>query len=111
MESRVKVLGHPLHTMMVMIPFGLLAGSVLFDLIALVTDNPALHYAAFWMIGIGVLAGVAAAIPGAIDFFTIPRHTRAWRVGALHGAGNLAMVAHVVGDRLRSRVCNRLARR
>lgn len=93
MESRVKVLGHPLHTMMVMIPFGLLAGSVLFDLIALVTDNPALHYAAFWMIGIGVLAGVAAAIPGAIDFFTIPRHTRAWRVGALHGAGNLAMVA------------------
>lgn len=92
MESRAKVLGHPLHTMLVAFPIGLLATSVVFDLIALVGDYPGLHGAAFWMIGAGVITGVLAAIPGAIDFFTIPRHTRAWRVGALHGAGNLAMV-------------------
>lgn len=93
MESRAKVLGHPLHTMLIAFPLGLLATAVIFDVIAMVGDFPELHVASYWMIGAGVIGGVLAAIPGAIDFFAIPRHTRAWRVGAVHGLGNLAVVA------------------
>lgn len=92
MESRAKFLGHPLHTILVAFPIGLLVTSLVFDLIAVFGDFPELHVAAFWMIGAGVITGLLAAIPGAIDFFTIPRHTRAWRVGALHGSGNVAVV-------------------
>lgn len=33
MESKAKLLGHPIHQMLVPIPFGLLATAVIFDLI------------------------------------------------------------------------------
>jgi uncharacterized membrane protein len=37
MESRAKLLGHPIHQMLVPFPFGLLSMGVIFDVIHLVT--------------------------------------------------------------------------
>jgi uncharacterized membrane protein len=93
MESRVKLAGHPLHQMLIVFPLGLLATAVVFDVIFLVTDNPAWTMAAFYMIGVGVLTGLAAAVPGAVDWLAIPRGTRAKRIGLVHGAGNIVVVA------------------
>jgi uncharacterized membrane protein len=93
MESRVKLAGHPVHQMLIVFPLGLLATAVVFDVIFLVTDNPAWTMAAFYMIGVGVLTGLAAAVPGAIDWLAIPRGTRAKRIGLVHGAGNVVVVA------------------
>ena len=93
MESRVKLAGHPVHQMLIVFPLGLLATAVVFDVIFLVTDNPAWTMAAFYMIGVGVLTGLAAAVPGAIDWLAIPRGTRAKRIGLVHGAGNIVVVA------------------
>jgi len=93
MESRVKLAGHPVHQMLIVFPLGLLATAVVFDVIFLVTDNPAWTMAAFYMIGVGVLTGLAAAVPGAIDWLAIPRSTRAKRIGLVHGAGNVVVVA------------------
>lgn len=44
------------------------------------------------MVAAGVLTGLLAAVFGAIDYFAIPHGTRAKRVGALHGSGNVVMV-------------------
>jgi uncharacterized membrane protein len=93
MESRVKLAGHPVHQMLIVFPLGLLATAVFFDVIFLVTDSPAWTMAAFYMIGVGVLTGLAAAVPGAIDWLAIPRGTRAKRIGLVHGAGNVVLVA------------------
>jgi len=93
MESRVKVAGHPLHQMLLVFPLGLLATAVVFDVIFLVTDNAAWTQAAFYMIGAGVITGVLAAVPGALDWWAIPRGTRAKRVGLIHGVGNVVVVA------------------
>jgi uncharacterized membrane protein len=93
MESRVKLAGHPVHQMLIVFPLGLLATAVVFDVIFLVTDNPAWTMAAFYMIGVGVLTGLAAAVPGAVDWLAIPRGTRAKRIGLVHGAGNIVVVA------------------
>ena len=92
MESRVKVAGHPLHQMLLVFPLGLLATAVVFDVIFLVTDNPTWTQAAFYMIGAGVITGVMAAVPGALDWWAIPRGTRAKRVGLIHGVGNVVVV-------------------
>jgi len=92
MESRVKVAGHPLHQMLLVFPLGLLATAVVFDVIFLVTDNAAWTQAAFYMIGAGVITGVLAAVPGALDWWAIPRGTRAKRVGLIHGVGNVVVV-------------------
>jgi uncharacterized membrane protein len=93
MESKAKLLGHPIHQMLVVLPLGVLAMSLVFDLIARFADKPVLHEAAFPMIAAGIIAGLIAAVFGLIDFLAIPSGTRAKRVGALHGAGNVVVVA------------------
>ena len=92
MESRVKLAGHPLHTMLIVFPLGLLATAVVFDVIFLVTDAAIWTRVAFFMIGAGVITGLAAAVPGAIDWLAIPRGTRAKRIGLIHGVGNVIVV-------------------
>lgn len=61
MESRAKLLGHPIHPMLVVFPLGLFATSVIFDVIHLVTDNPELSLVSYWMILSGVIGGLVAA--------------------------------------------------
>jgi uncharacterized membrane protein len=93
MESRVKVAGHPLHQMLIVFPLGLLATAVVFDVIFLVMDDPSWSLAAYYMIGAGVITGLAAAAPGVVDWLAIPRGTRAKRIGLLHGVGNVIVLA------------------
>lgn len=93
MESRVKLAGHPVHQMLIVFPLGLLATAVVFDVIFLVTDDPTWTQAAFYMIGAGVVIGLAAAVPGSVDWLAIPRGTRAKRIGLIHGVGNVIVVA------------------
>lgn len=93
MDSRAKLFGHPIHQMLVAFPLGLLVTAVIFDVIALVTRGSGWFEISFFMIGAGVIGGLLAAPFGAIDFFAIPHGTRARRVGAMHGIGNLALVA------------------
>jgi uncharacterized membrane protein len=93
MESRVKLAGHPVHQMLIAFPLGLLATAVVFDVLFLVTDNVLWAQSAFYMIGAGVITGLAAAVPGAVDWLAIPRGTRAKRIGLIHGVGNVTVVA------------------
>ena len=93
MESKFKVAGHPLHQMLIVFPLGLLATAVVFDVIFLVTDDPTWAQAAYYMIGAGVITGLAAAVPGTVDWMAIPRGTRAKRIGLIHGLGNVVVVA------------------
>lgn len=93
MESRAKLFGHPIHQMLIVFPLGVLAMSLVFDLIARFGGMPKLHEAAFYMIAAGVISGLLAAVFGLIDFLAIPKGTRAKRIGALHGTGNVIVVA------------------
>jgi uncharacterized membrane protein len=92
MESKVKLAGHPVHQMLIVFPLGLLATAVVFDVIFLIANNSDWTKAAYYMIGAGVVTGLAAAVPGTVDFLAIPRGTRAWRIGLVHGIGNVVVV-------------------
>jgi uncharacterized membrane protein len=92
MESKVKLFGHPLHQMLVVFPLGLLAGSVIFDLIHLLGDRPGAAVTANALIAVGVLAGLVAAPWGTIDWLAVPKGTRAKSVGAMHGLGNVVVL-------------------
>lgn len=92
MESKVKVAGHPLHPMLIVFPLGLLATGVIFDIIGMVTDGPLWSQVAYYVIGAGVIGGLAAAVPGTIDWVAIPAGTRAKRIGLLHGVGNVIVL-------------------
>jgi uncharacterized membrane protein len=92
MEAKAKLFGHPVHQMLIVLPLGVLAMSLFFDVIALVTGEAKLHEAAFYMIAAGVISGLVAAVFGLIDFLAVPAGTRAKRIGAMHGIGNVIVV-------------------
>lgn len=53
MESRVKLLGHPVHQMLIVFPLGLLATALLFDLIHLGGDRPSMAFVSYSLISVG----------------------------------------------------------
>ena len=93
MESRAKAFGHAIHPMLIVFPLGLLATAVIFDIVYLVTNRTGFTTAAAFMIGAGIIGGLVAALFGLLDWLAIPTGTRARRVGALHGLGNVLVVA------------------
>lgn len=92
MESRVKLFGHPVHPMLIVLPLGLLSAAVVFDIIYLLTGEAAFSTVAFWNIAAGIVGGLTAALFGAWDWFHIPGGTRAKSVGLWHGGGNVVVV-------------------
>ena len=93
MASGARLFGHPIHQMLIVFPLGLLGMAVIFDVIRLVDGSASLGIAAQAMIAAGVIAGLAAAVFGFIDWLAIPANTRAKRVGARHAIGNVIVVA------------------
>ena len=93
MESRAKLLGHPVHPMLIVLPLGLFIGAVVFDAIYLWRGTESLASVGYWNIAGGIVAGLLAAVFGFIDWLAIPSGTRAKRIGLLHGASNVVVVA------------------
>ncbi|AGB21627.1 putative membrane protein [Mycobacterium sp. JS623] len=85
MTSRAKLVGHPVHPMLIPFPIGLLTTAVVFDVIYLITDRAGFTVAAAYAIAGGIIGGALAAPFGWIDYFKIPADTRAKRIGLLHG--------------------------
>ena len=91
MEARARLFGHPVHQMLIVFPLGLLATAVVFDLVYFGTDDPVFATVAYWLLVAGVIGGLLAAPFGFADWLKIPPDTRAKRIGAMHGGGNLVV--------------------
>ena len=89
MESRAKIMGHPLHPVLIPFPLGLLITSVVFDVVYLLTGDGKWSGISFWRNAAGVF--------GLIDWLAIPSGTRAKSVGLLHGAIH-AVVVVLLGE-------------
>lgn len=98
MESKARAMGHSIHPMLIVFPLGLLATAVIFDIVYLVTGNTQWTKLSFWMIAGGVIGGLVAAVPGLIDWASIPEGTRAKSVGLIHGVGNVVVVLLFIGS-------------
>ena len=100
MESRAKLLGHPIHPMLIVLPLGLFISAVVFDALYLWRGSATFAAVAYWNIAGGIsggllaclLACLLAAVFGFIDRMAIPGGTRAKRIGLLHGGSNVVVV-------------------
>ena len=92
MKTRASIKGHPIHAMLIALPIGLWVFSFIADIVGLFAKNPSWRTAAFQTMAGGVIAGIAAAVPGLIDFTGIDeprsRNTALW-----HMILNLTIVA------------------
>ncbi|MFF6997305.1 DUF2231 domain-containing protein [Streptomyces sp. NPDC008313] len=91
--------GHPFHPMLVTVPIGAWAAALVFDIASRFADDPRfLSRAAMWLIALGVIGALCAAMVGFLDLLAIPAGTRAFRVGLLHMTLNLLVTAAYVGN-------------
>jgi uncharacterized membrane protein len=89
--------GHPTHPILVTIPIGAWVSSLVFDIGShIVDDGRFLSQGSTWLIAIGILGAVLAALTGALDLMTIPRNTATLKIGLTHMALNLAIVVAYV---------------
>jgi uncharacterized membrane protein len=89
--------GHPFHPILVTVPIGAWVTSLVFDIASHLVDDPSfLSRGALWLIAIGVLGALAAALVGVLDLLIIPAGTRAFGVALIHMTLNvLVTVAYV----------------
>lgn len=92
MEAKAKLLGHPIHQMVIVLPLGLLIAAWIADLAFYLTRLGVLAEVAFWNTIGGIATGLFAAIFGLIDWLGIPPNTRAKRVGAWHARFNVVVL-------------------
>ena len=93
MDSRIAILGHPLHAMLVVFPLGLLFTSFLFDVLFLWRKDPFWRRAAFWVIVVGELGALAAIVPGLLDYLSIPMPLHARQTATAHLVLGLSVAA------------------
>src|SRR4051812_6931082 len=91
--------GHPFHPILVTVPIGAWVSSLVLDVASrFVSDGAALATGARWLVGIGVLGALAAAVVGFLDFLLIPTGTPAHRTAVVHMVLNLLItVAYALG--------------
>jgi uncharacterized membrane protein len=93
MKARVTFLGHSVHQMLIVLPLGLLVGAIIFDVVGLLVGGVEWANLSYWLIAVGVMSGLLAAVFGFADWTKIPADTRAKRIGTIHGLGNVGVVA------------------
>jgi uncharacterized membrane protein len=92
MEAKAKLLGHPIHQMVIVLPLGLLIAAWIADLAFYFTGLGVLAEVAFWNTIGGIASGLFAAIFGFIDWLAIPINTRAKSVGLWHACFNVLVL-------------------
>ncbi|HVL98723.1 MAG TPA: DUF2231 domain-containing protein [Egibacteraceae bacterium] len=85
--------GHPFHPIFVTVPIGAWVASLVFDLASFWAEDPQVFTTgALWLIAVGIIGAVVAALFGLLDLVAIPRGTKAFRTGLIHMGLNLTVV-------------------
>lgn len=98
MRSRASLDGHPIHPMLVPFPFAFLTGAFMFDALARWLGNMDLAYTGRSLTVAGIAFGLAAAVPGAVDYLkTVPPRSSAKTRATKHAILNVtALVVFAV---------------
>jgi uncharacterized membrane protein len=79
--SHFKIAEHPIHAMLVAFPIAYLMGGLASDVAFWWTGDPFWARVSLWIIGMGLLLGLAAGAAGTIEFIMVPEirhHVTSW---------------------------------
>ncbi|WP_375481286.1 DUF2231 domain-containing protein [uncultured Mycobacterium sp.] len=86
--------GHPFHPILVTVPIGAWVSGSVFDIASHIVAAPGfLAQGSEWLIAIGIIGALLAAMIGFLDLLAMPTGTRAFRVALLHMTLNVAIVS------------------
>src|ERR687883_238645 len=69
--------GHPLHPILVTVPIGAWVAALVFDIVSRAGDDgPAFAKGAYWLVGIGIVGALVAAVFGLLDLLAVPTRPR-----------------------------------
>jgi uncharacterized membrane protein len=87
--------GHPFHPILVTVPIGAWVGSLVFDIATKAKSGGSQHlaYGSSWLIAIGLVGAVLAALFGLMDLSRLRRGTAALKVALTHMVLNLSVTA------------------
>ncbi len=93
MRSTAQIKTHPIHPMLVVFPIAFFTGTLLFDVLAMLSDKPNLRdgfsVTAYYMNIAGMIGALAAAVAGFIDYlYTVPPKSSAKGRATKHGLLN-----------------------
>lgn len=102
-RSTASIGSHPIHPMLVSFPIACFVGTLLTDIAYWRSANQMWANFSAWLVSVGVVIGVLAAIAGVIDFIG-DRRVRDAAAAWIHGIGNaLAMVLAILNMFVHSR--------
>src|SRR5687768_2441874 len=94
MRSKVIVMGHPLHPMLIPFPIAFLTGTVLFDAAGWLFDAPSWTATAGHLAVVGIASALLAAVPGLVDYlYTVPPKSSGKTRATRHMLANLGALA------------------
>ena len=91
LSSTAQIAGHPIHPMLVPFPIVCFVGTLITDIAYYVTANMLWADFSAWLVTIGVIMGLLAAVAGLIDFLS-NRLIRAQRPAWPHMLGNILVL-------------------
>jgi uncharacterized membrane protein len=102
-RSTASILGHPLHAMLVPLPITCFVGTLITDIVYWKTATIMWANISAWLLVIGLVVSVFAALAGVIDFLG-DRRIRELKPAWIHGLGNgLAVILSIFNAFIHSR--------
>jgi uncharacterized membrane protein/nitrite reductase/ring-hydroxylating ferredoxin subunit len=93
MRSKASIKGHPIHPILIPFPIAFLIGTLLFDVLHLISGNKSYWQTGEYLEIAGIVSALIAAIPGVIDYFkTVPPNSSGKKRAATHGLINISLV-------------------
>lgn len=93
MYSKIKLMGHPVHPMLVSFPIAFYTATLAAFIAYAVMDDPFWFHLAYTANAAGVLMAVVAAVPGFLDWMLgVPRGTEARKHGFQHMLLNVTVL-------------------
>ncbi|MBI5686339.1 MAG: DUF2231 domain-containing protein [Verrucomicrobia bacterium] len=80
----MRLLGHPVHAMVIHFPIALLTMAAMWDVVALGFDVPFCWSVSFWSVITGLAFGVPASVTGLMDYAAIKDNPPAEKAASTH---------------------------
>jgi uncharacterized membrane protein len=92
-----KLLGHPIHAMLIHFPMALFPLGFISDLISWFKEDPTFALLGFYCMGIGLAGAILASIFGAMDFLRLPDDKTIRTKAVIHASINMLAVFAYLG--------------